>query len=417
MNSIKTLLLITVLFNFSCSKAQQKNSLNSNNQEITTANPIIIGNKIKLYSEALGEHRELLISLPENYNQGTQNYPIVFVMDADHLSMFDLTRSITGLLSSTDFMPKSIIVGLTNNGNLNNRFSMTSGLERGSGFYENKAPDYVNFLQHIVIPYMKTNYRVANHNTIIGLSPSNGPLYEAFYNQPDLFNAYIFLAADLHFRYSKEQSRGDKLVASMKDKSHPKAAVYLGMGSKDVEFSQDFGRQFEEHKKDVEKENNSKIDHKFEILVGEDHYEMAAKGIKNAFKHIYPNEIWSRQNLYHLDRGERPVDIKKHFDKLSKYYGFEIFPPESKLEHQTRALLRWGNPNNIKTAVSLLNQGVIYYPNSASLHLLLAEAYQKSNNINSAKLHYEKTQVLALKFPQKNHIWFVAKVKELKNKI
>lgn len=415
MKFIKSLLFIAALANSSCSKAQQQNLLITKTETTLSTNPIIIGSKIKLFSEALGSYRELFISLPEKYNQETQNYPVVFVMDADHMAMFDLTRSITGLLAKTDLMPESIIVGLTNNGNLNNRFSMTSGLERGSGFYENKASDYVHFLQDVVIPYMEKNYRVVNHKTIIGLSPSNGPLYEAFYNQPNLFNAYVFLAADLHFRYHKEQSRGDKLIASMNDKSHPKATVYLGMGSEDVEFNQDFGRQFEKHKKDVEKENNSKVNHKFEILDGEGHYEMAAKGIKNAFNHIYPKEIWNRQNSYHLDRGERPIDLKKHFDKLSTYYGFEIFPPASKLEHQTRALLRWGNPNNIKTAISLLTQGVIYYPNSASLHLILAKAYKKSNNIDSAKLYYEKAQVLALEFPPKNYNWFAEKVKEFEN--
>lgn len=416
MNFIKSLLLVTASLNLCCSKAQQQYSSNTNNQEITTASPIIIGSKIKLYSEALGENRELLISLPENYKQETQNYPIVFVMDADHISMFDLTRSITDLLSGTDLMPKSIVVGLTNNGNLNNRFQMTSGLERGSGFYENKAPDYLHFLENVVIPYMETNYRVANHKTIIGLSPSNGPLYEAFYNQPNIFNAYIFLAADLHFRYSNTQSKGDKLIASMKDKSHPKAIVYIGMGSKDVEFSADFGRQFEKHKKEIEKENNSKINDKFEILDGEGHYEMAVKGIKNAFKHIYSNEVWNRQNSYHLDRGERPIDLKRHFDNLSTYYGFEIFPSESKLEHQTRALLRWGNPNNIKTAISLLTKGIIYYPNSASLHLLLAEAYQESNQQSFANEYLQKSKKLALKFPPKYYNWFAEKIKELDNK-
>lgn len=414
MNLIKSLLLTAVLLNFSCSKAQQQESSVTKKQEIT--NPIIIGSKIKLYSEILVEDRELLISLPENYNQQIQDYPIVFVMDADHMTMFELTRAITNALAKTDFMPGSIIVGLTNNGNLNNRYQMTSGSERNPGFYENKAPDYLHFLENVVVPYMEANYRVANHKTIIGLSPSNGPLYEAIYKESKIFDAYVFLAADLYFRYSKTQSRGNKLMEHLKNPSYPKATIYLGIGGNDVADFPSWGEQFKNYESQMKEIVDSKISYKFDLIESEGHYEMASKGLKNAFKLIYPNEIWNRQNSYHLERGERPIDLKKHFDKLSAHYGFEIFPSESKLEHQTRALLRWGNTNNIKTAISLLTQGVIYYPNSASLHLLLAEGFQKNNQQNYANEYFKKSRVLAFTFPPKNYSWFAEKIKELDNK-
>ncbi|TDQ25579.1 alpha/beta hydrolase-fold protein [Tenacibaculum caenipelagi] len=413
MNFIKSLVLVIVLCCFSCSNAQQKERLTIQKPHVENNNSIILASKVKLYSKRLGEERELLISLPENYDQEIQNYPVIFVMDADHVAMFELTRSINNLLAETDFMPKSIIVGLTNNGNLNNRFQMTSGANRGSGFYENKASDYLHFLQHVVIPYVKMNYRVANHKTIIGLSPSNGPLHEAFYNQPNIFDSYIFLAADLYFNYSKSQSKGEKLMEAMKDKSHPKATVYLGMGSKDVDFNQKWGTQFSEYEAQLTAAKNENIRFKFDIIEGDGHYEMAVKGIKNAFKHIYSEDIWNRQNIYHVDRGNTPIDIKKHFDRLSAHYGFDIFPPESKIESQTRALLRWGSSENLKTASTLLTQAIEYYPNSASLHLILAEAYQKSNDTNMAKRYLKKAIELANKFTVKNYHWFSKKVTEL----
>lgn len=409
---ISITIFIILIINIGCAKAQNENS-KADSPSAKENEAITIGEKVKLYSEALGENREILISLPSKYNEHLHSYPIIFVMDADYVSMFDLTRSITGLLSNTDFMPESIVVGLTNNGNFKNRTQMTSGPDEGSGFYLNKAGDYVHFLKNAVLPYMEKNYRVANHKTIIGLSPSNGPLYEALYKHPNTFDAFVFLAADLHFKYSNNESKGDNLIEALSTKKHKKATIYIGMGSKDVEFNPNSGKHFEKYRMQIQKLANPNILCKLEVLDGENHYEMAIKGLKNAFKYMYSNEVWNRQNKYFKGRGEGIIGLKKHFNTLSKYYGFEIFPSEHKLEHQSRALIRWGAPKNIDTAIELLKIGIEYYPNSASLHLLLAEAYKKDANQNSFKLYLQKAKELALKFPQKNYNWFKEKLKEL----
>lgn len=51
-----------------------------------------IGKQLFIKSEILNEGRQLLISLPKNYNRNIHDYPVIYIMDAEFL--FDVTQSI-----------------------------------------------------------------------------------------------------------------------------------------------------------------------------------------------------------------------------------------------------------------------------------------------------------------------------------
>ena len=81
----KILCLLTALIFFSC---------NSNLTYIAQVpiDKIVIGERYSITSAVLDEDRDVLISLPINYNRNIHSYPVIVVLDAEYL--FEITTSI-----------------------------------------------------------------------------------------------------------------------------------------------------------------------------------------------------------------------------------------------------------------------------------------------------------------------------------
>jgi enterochelin esterase-like enzyme len=71
------------------------------------------GKQLFIKSVILNEDRQLLVSLPVNYDRNIHNYPVIYVMAAEFL--FDITQSIVKIRVERNYMPRSIVVGITNN--------------------------------------------------------------------------------------------------------------------------------------------------------------------------------------------------------------------------------------------------------------------------------------------------------------
>ncbi len=160
---------------------------------------IVIGESVSIFSEALGESRQIFLSLPDNYARNLHSYPIVIVFDAEYL--FEIINSIVKIKTSRNEMPESIVVGIPNIENQRYDMAMKLSYPDGRTFFGDaegkKIKNYLSFIRSDLLPYLEKNYRINNHKTVIGMSPTFGPVLEAFWNEPDLFDGYIVLAAEL----------------------------------------------------------------------------------------------------------------------------------------------------------------------------------------------------------------------------
>ena len=370
---------------------------------------LIIGERINLFSKVLNEEREILISLPPKYNEHKQNYPIVFVMDAEFL--FDLTRSISHFMAIEEYMPYSIIIGITNNSVHDNRYKMDSEID-GNWDYGGKAKDYLSFIRTELIPYVETNYRAGNHRTFIGLSPTNGVGYEALWHEPDIFKAYLFLAADVRLELASGEQQYEKLITAINDPTHPKSSVYLSNSYGDLK-----GNQYEQeaHEKFLSKLGVKKnVDYKIDVLEDEGHYQMAVQGIQNGFGHIYSKKTLSRKFRFSTVRNPEKV-IKQHYDQLSKYFGCDIYPLEDGFLSKNSLSGIEGADASLTNAISTIRIGLQYYPNSVKLHLILAELYIKNSQAELSEKQIKTATKLAERFPSNKSNWYRKKLVELKN--
>ena len=123
---------------------------------------------IQIQSKILGENREIYVSLPPNYNQNVHDYPVIFVLDAEF--MFDVTRSMTTLWASRNYMPESIIIGLPNP-TLSKRFELSQRVKLKSGrtrIMVGVIRKIYSIFQKRIISIFSKNYRVNSNRTIIG---------------------------------------------------------------------------------------------------------------------------------------------------------------------------------------------------------------------------------------------------------
>lgn len=358
-----------ILFSFSLIQATAQDS---------SSEDIIIGKRLTIPSETLNEDREVLVSLPTNYNGNSYNYPIIVVLDADYL--FEITRSIVNIKTSRNEMPASIIVGITNN--TGKRYDMALQLSNKAGrkFFGNsggKTKDYLTFFKKELFPFLEKNYRINAHKTIIGLSPTFGPVLEAFWNEPDLFTGYIVLAAELSLTTISGETVAEKTLKSIQNAQHSKRAIYIGKASKDLKRRPpEEAMSFLEINQKLETIINPNINYKIEILEKEDHYGMSVSGIERGLETIYLPEIW---NIPYRSfwKSKNPANaLKLFYTDLSNQYGFKIVPLEDSFYYSATLLgtvRRLERQGRMKEMSDVLALAKVYYPNSVEINRLLVQ--------------------------------------------
>ena len=369
----------------SCIKAQQTEIKTKLSQQLKN-NSIIVGQKTKLYSKVLGEEKEIYVSLPKNYHQHKHHYPIVYVLEAERL--FSVTNAITGFMASQSLMPQTIVVGITNGTHLK-RNEMAVVVHGG------KPKKYLKFLKDELIPYIDQKYRANNHRTIIGMSTTNGLVFEAFFSEPYLFKGYIGLSTYLEWNYTKEVSMSDKLAQAMSDPHRPASTLYLGRPASDLHKKPIARKITQEINQQLKKIPTTNVTYKIELLENHKGYGMALIGIQNGFRLIYP--LSKIVFPYNNPEIKDPVaKVKQHYQNQSKAYGFKVYPVEEEyLNGSIRVLTLWKKSQEL---LQILKLAVHYYPASAYYHLQLAKAYQSNNQIKLATQTAQKAIKLAAKY-------------------
>ncbi|TAI49005.1 alpha/beta hydrolase [Flagellimonas allohymeniacidonis] len=340
---------------------------------------IVIGERFSLFSKALNEDREVFISLPSNYNRNQHKYPVIFVLDAEYL--FEITNGIVKIKVSRNEMPESIVVGIPNSPGKRYDMAMPLSYPDGRTFFGDadgkKIKDYLKFVGEELNNYLENNYKVNPHRTIIGMSPTFGPVLEAFWNQPDLFDGYIVLAAELAVKTTSGKTIQERVLHAIQEPERSKCAVYIGKASDDLKRRpKEEALAYVELNQRLERTANPKINYRIEILKNENHYGMATLGIKHGLENIYPFSTWTIPYRDFWEARNPAKEIRQFYDKLSAQYGFEILPLEDSfyaaqtLSGTARRLKRQGKN---KEAQEVLQLALKYYPNSPYLKRMYSD--------------------------------------------
>ena len=173
-----------------------QNSLDSNK-----SSPLIIGEKVVLYSNVLNEERTLNIYLPQSYaTDSLKKYPIIYLLDGsldeDFIHISGLVQF--GSFSWINMLPESIVVGIANVDRKRDFTYPTKNSQDLNDFpTTGHSSEFIQFLGNELQPYIEKKYRNTSEKTIIGQSLGGLLATEILHTEPSLFNNYVIVSPSL----------------------------------------------------------------------------------------------------------------------------------------------------------------------------------------------------------------------------
>ena len=143
---------------------------------------IKIGIKDSVQSIILNENRQVIISLPYDYDTSNLSYPVLFLLDGSQFNLLEAIVIMSKLKS------KMIIVAIANTNRDRDMMPLSTAT------YEVARPGAENFLLFLekeLIPHIENNYRSSGKRILRGKSLSGLFTMYAFLKKPQLFESYI----------------------------------------------------------------------------------------------------------------------------------------------------------------------------------------------------------------------------------
>lgn len=339
--------------------------------------PANIDKTIILHSSVLHEVRTVWIHLPEDYYNTTQTYPVLYLLDGnahfkyvsqmvDYLSGYDRNRippmivvAIVNVDRTRDFTPiHSLLFG----GKVDSTLMATTG--GGAAFLQ--------FIQKEVISFVDSNYRVQPYRVLA--THSLGGTFGVYVKemQPDLFKSTILMSPAI---YGGNAVILDRFKAFLIQHSQLTGKLFISIGNENRQTINTLESQL--------KQFAPKTFHfKVRQYKDENHFSVTYKSMYDALRFIYAD--WFIDNY---DTTKFTIkDIRFHFDKLSKQFGYRINPTEDFMNHAGYKQL---NAGNIEAAIEIFKQNTIYFPKSWNAFDSLGEAYLKRGDKQKAIENYQ----------------------------
>ncbi|WP_462175307.1 alpha/beta hydrolase [Pseudoalteromonas gelatinilytica] len=160
-------------------------------------------NTVLLKDKQTENEYPITIKLPRSYQkQNQKRYPVVYLLDANY--SLPIASGASRFMMNSGAIEEVIIVAVGyQNGvsGLNSRIYDYTPFEDSS--WQRKtggASQYLNYLKHTVVPYIKAHYRTNQKSTLVG--NSLGGLFAAFtlFTEPSLFSSYIIGSPSVWFK-------------------------------------------------------------------------------------------------------------------------------------------------------------------------------------------------------------------------
>ncbi len=146
-----------------------------------------LGERHRVYSEALGETREFIVGLPEGYHGSSGVYPVLYLLDADFTPFHVHNVATVRLMSYVEAIPEVITVGVLNTDRDRDMLPAAVPEKKSSG----GADVFLRFMAEELIPTVNAGYRSSNYNLLFGASNAGLFCLYALLKRPDVFDGVV----------------------------------------------------------------------------------------------------------------------------------------------------------------------------------------------------------------------------------
>jgi uncharacterized protein len=358
--------------------------------------PIVIGKKIHIYSKILNEKRPLLIATPANYDQESERYPVLYLLDGDEEN-FVHVAGIVQFLTESERIPPLLIVGIANTERTRDLTPHTE-VESEIRFHKKNggADAFLEFMSKELIPYIDQHYRTRPYKLLVGHSLGGLFAVYALTSNPKLFNAYIAIDPTLSWNNQSVLSKAETLFKGTRelnadlymtatDEGGPALGAVLRLcGLLDEKTPKGFRWTFKQ-------------------LPGETHISIPHQSIYSGLDNIFDG--WHLASPFKLydEGGLEAVD--RHFADGSKRYGYQRQTPAFTISLIVAALIE---KDRLEDAAAVLLHDPKTYPPPWNQLDALARAYSQRGDTKET-IHYYSLSLEA----NPNNDWARKKLIEL----
>lgn len=366
---------------------------------------ITVGQRLTLKSAVLGEDRQLLIHLPEDYARSKQRYPVLFILDGG--AHFDYATGLVDFLARNGRTSPLILVAVPS---MQKRWRDMSQRSGGAG-------NFLRFLADELAPWVDAHYRTQPFRILSGHSFGGQFSFYALLERPDAFQAFIVPSPSL-YGGTDEYQRTKQRIGTLPGKHW----LYFSSGDYDSLDDHEY-RTLD----GVQRLTNWLRQRKFEHLEwtsrhypGDDHgttpFRTLYDGLQWLYKdwraltnadfgldiddiqHITSDEAnQTRQALKEVPHAELERRIAAHYARISRIYGYTVEPGLDGGSWKRRWLSMHGRYDE---AVANARATLISYPeHSVSLHEAISGLLERQGRFPEALAEYRKALSEHQRFP------------------
>jgi len=339
------------------------------------ATPLVVGHRVTIHSSVLGEDRTILLSLPDDLQSGAAPMPVVYLLDGG--AQFLHTVATMDLLSRSDKMPNSLVVGIANT-DRGRDFTAVAVPGRPSG----GAGNFLDFIESELIPFVETGFLTAPHRTLIGHSLGASFVLHALVERPDLFDAAIAISPAItnDERVGEGQAAlSQRMGAAFEDREPRPFMLFVTMSDgEDVDWETDLVAITDV----LESDAPEGFEWVYQRMPGEDHGTTVNRSTFDGLRFI--NRDWAK--LVDVRTGTLD-ELRVRFERVSQRLETEIRPPEALVNLLGYRLLADGDGD---AAIEAFEYNLSLYPESANVHDSLGEALESEGKLPGAMRSYRK---------------------------
>jgi len=331
-----------------------------------------------IHSENLREEREILISLPDDYKETDDQYPVLYVLDAS--KNYRVTLETVRYLDSYSFIPKLIVIGI---GNTDRERDMTHSMSAmfPDAVTSGGGKTFQLFLKNELIPYIDKQYRTYPYRVIIGHSLAGLFVFNTFLNDPSLFHGTIAVSPSLWWNNEEDIARVDGFIKKCTSLNN---YLFISFGDGEGGFVQP---ALQKLRSSFEAAAIDNFQFRFMHFPGENHITTYVSDVNYALNDLFSGD-WIMPPV-EIIKGLQA--IQAYFANLEKKLGYKIRIPQSYLSGIGDYFT---GKRDFDEAIRINEYNITLHPKSAILHLKLGDTYRISGNKEKAVSYYRKALML-----------------------
>lgn len=337
---------------------------------------------IQFPSKFLDEKREINIHIPQSYEEGEDNYPVIYALDGEYTKL--ILNGTVDYYNFWDKTPECIVVSINQNyaDSAKNNFKRWDDCSYSwkTGLINEKGQKFKDFITQELIPYIDAEYRTTKFRTIVGHSFTANFVNYFLFDKTPKFSAYISISP-----YYATNGL-DSLEKRLNELKAP-VFYYVAAGDKDlsghIKSVDNFDQKFKKvdnsnfnYKKYETKKNNAT------------HATIFPLAIPHAIEHIFSlySPIDDQEFEKLLDVENKVEYLNQRYANIENIYGLQMPIREGDITAVADALghqKQWDQFKEISEEIILL------FPESTYGYYYLGDYYNEKKEYRLALEQYE----------------------------